>query len=57
MNYYWNYIGEGKFAICKNCGKLVPVTSFNVVYCDMCAREIELMKHRERQKKYEKSKT
>lgn len=57
INYYLNYIGEGKFLFCKNCGRLVPVTSFNVDYCDKCAKEIELMKHRERQRKYEKTKT
>lgn len=57
MNYYWNYIGDGKFVFCKNCGKLVPVTSLHVDYCDKCAKEIELARHRERQKKYEKSKT
>lgn len=57
INYYLNYIGAGKFAFCKNCGRLVPVTSFNVDYCEKCAKEIELRKHRERQKKYDKNKT
>ncbi len=57
INYYLSYIGDGKFIFCKHCGRLVPVTSFNVDYCDKCAKEIELIKHRERQKKYEKSKT
>nr|DAM97872.1 MAG TPA: DnaK suppressor protein [Caudoviricetes sp.] len=55
INYYLNYIGEGKFAICKNCGKLVPVTSFNVDYCDKCAIEVDREKTRKRVEKFRNS--
>lgn len=57
MNYYWNYVGEGKFAICKNCGKLVPVTSFHVDYCEKCAKEKYLEKNIKYNKKRNNSKT
>lgn len=46
MNYYWNYIGEGKFVFCKNCGKLVPAKGNNSCYCDKCARIMELEKYK-----------
>lgn len=54
INYYLNYIGAGKFVFCKNCGKLVSVTSFNVDYCDKCAREMYLESHKRRNEKYRK---
>lgn len=54
INYYLNYIGAGKFIFCKNCGKLVSVTSFNVDYCDKCAREMYLESHKRRNEKYRK---
>nr|DAN37291.1 MAG TPA: DNA REPAIR HELICASE RAD25, SSL2, PRE-INITIATION COMPLEX, RNA polymerase.0A [Caudoviricetes sp.] len=57
MNYYWNYVGEGKFAICKNCGKLVPVTSFHVDYCEKCAKEKYLEKNVKYNKKRNNLKT
>lgn len=46
MNYYWNYIGEGKFVFCKNCGRLVPAKGNNSCYCDKCAKIMELEKYR-----------
>lgn len=46
MNYYWNYVGEGKFVFCKNCGKLVPAKGNNSCYCDRCARIMELEKYK-----------
>lgn len=55
INYYLNYIGAGKFVFCKNCGKLVSVTSFNVDYCDKCAIEVDREKTRKRVEKFRNS--
>lgn len=55
INYYLNYIGAGKFAFCKNCGRLVPVTSFNVDYCDKCSQDINREKTRKRVEKFRNS--
>lgn len=55
INYYLNYIGAGKFIFCKNCGKLVSVTSFNADYCDKCAIEVDREKTRKRVEKFRNS--
>ena len=56
INYYYRYIGEGKYVNCKGCGKLVPVTSFHVDYCDKCAKKNMLDSKRKYNKKYYKEK-
>ena len=56
MNYYWNYIGEGKFIFCKNCGKLVQATSLHVDYCDSCLRIMTLERYKRATNNYRNKK-
>lgn len=57
MYYYYQYIGEGKYANCEECGKLVKVTSYHVNYCDKCSRRTLLDSYKKASRKYRKSKT
>lgn len=36
---YLNYIGEGKFVICKDCHRLIRSTSNKKTYCIVCAKK------------------
>lgn len=54
INYYLNYIGDGRFVFCKNCGKLVLAKSNNTPYCEKCVRLIYLENHKKWNEKYRK---
>ena len=56
INYYLNYIGEGKFIFCKNCGKLVTATSLHVDYCDSCLRIMTLERYKRATNNYRNKK-
>lgn len=41
-NFIWEYlcyIGEGKFKNCKDCNKVIKITTGNILYCKNCARK------------------
>lgn len=43
---YLNYIGEGKFIRCSECGRLVRKRGHNSKYCSVCAKNNELEKYK-----------
>ena len=51
---YLDYIGEGKFIRCKECGRLVRCKGNKKMYCSDCAKKIELDRKRKIAYKYRK---
>ena len=47
---YQNYIGDGNFIRCSECGRLVRKKTNNQIYCNNCAIEINLKKQKIRDK-------
>ena len=47
---YLNYIGDSKFIRCSECNRLVRKKTNNQLYCTECAKNINIIKQKERDK-------
>lgn len=47
---YLNYIGDGKFIRCSECNRLIRKKTNNQLYCTECAKNINVIKQKERDK-------
>ena len=52
INYYLSYLYPENYMKCQECEVPIRITNGNLKYCKDCAREIELINHRERNKKW-----